>query len=130
MTPQMLNLQRFSSFSQASACWAHAAPVHPKPEVDFVRLRFRRSPQNRFLRRIGPGFRQQPDPAQRYATRALPTPLWSRPWARRATKILDQQNAAKADLLISWNLITNDKTDVRTSPDPIHGRGVRALRRL
>lgn len=33
-------------------------------------------------------------------------------------EILDEENAAKADLLISWTLILNDKTDVRTYQTP------------
>jgi len=36
-------------------------------------------------------------------------------------EILDQKDAAKADLLISWTLILNDKTDVRTYQTPSSG---------
>ena len=36
-------------------------------------------------------------------------------------EILDEDNAAEADLLISWTLILNDKTDVRTYQTPATG---------
>ena len=36
-------------------------------------------------------------------------------------EILDEDNAAEADLLISWTLILNDKTDVRTYQAPASG---------
>ena len=36
-------------------------------------------------------------------------------------EILDEDNAAEADLLISWTLILNDKTDVRTRQTPSMG---------
>jgi len=39
-------------------------------------------------------------------------------------EILDEKNASKADLLISWTLILNDKTDVRTYQTPSMGMNV------
>ncbi len=38
-------------------------------------------------------------------------------------EILDQKDAGQAELLISWTLITNDKTDVRTYETPAMGVG-------
>jgi hypothetical protein len=39
-------------------------------------------------------------------------------------EILDERDAGQAQLLISWTLITNDKTDVRTYEVPAMGVGV------
>ena len=36
-------------------------------------------------------------------------------------EILEEENSAEADLLISWTLILNDKTDVRTYQTPASG---------
>jgi len=38
-------------------------------------------------------------------------------------EILDQKDSSQAELLISWTLITNDKTDVRTYETPTMGAG-------
>ena len=39
-------------------------------------------------------------------------------------EILPEKDAASADLLVSWNLITNEKTDVRTYETPAMGMGM------
>ena len=39
-------------------------------------------------------------------------------------ELLDEENAANADLLISWTLILNDRTDVRTYETPSMGMNV------
>ena len=41
----------------------------------------------------------------------------------RGFEVLDHKDAGQAQLLISWTLITNDKTDVRTYETPAMGMG-------
>ena len=41
----------------------------------------------------------------------------------RGFEVLDRKDAGRAQLLISWTLITNDKTDVRTYETPAMGMG-------
>ncbi len=41
----------------------------------------------------------------------------------RGFEVLDRKDAGQAQLLISWTLITNDKTDVRTYATPAMGMG-------
>lgn len=38
-------------------------------------------------------------------------------------EVLDEKDADQADLLVSWTLVTNDKTDVRTYETPAMGVG-------
>lgn len=123
MTPQMLNLQRFFLVLAGISLLAACSTSPPKPEVDFKSdYDFAAVHKIAFYDESGLVSGNNPIPLSDMQRERVDTAL-EQALGKKGYEILDQQNAAQADLLISWNLITNDKTDVRTYQTPSMGVG-------
>jgi hypothetical protein len=108
----------------SAALLAACASSPPKPEIDFKPdYDFSKVHKLAFYDESGASTGNSPLPLSDMERDridiALETAL-----NKKGFQVLDHGDAAQADLLISWTLITNDKTDVRTYETPAMGIGV------
>ena len=95
----------------------------PKPDVDYKSdYNFRDVKKIAFYDESGLVSGNSPIPLSDMERERIDTAL-AHALGNRGFQILAQKDAAQAQLLLSWNLITNDKTDVRTYETPAMGMG-------
>jgi len=123
MLKPLTNTLRWLLVATATALLVACASSPPKPEVDYkTDYDFYKVRKIAFYDESGLVSGNNPIPMSDMERERIDTAL-ATALSNKGFEILPQKDASQAQLLISWTLVTNDKTDVRTYQSPSIGMG-------
>jgi hypothetical protein len=121
MTDLMITIQRSILALAGAVLLAACASGPPKPEVDYKSdYNFSQVRKIAFYDDSGLISGNNPIPLSDMERDRIDLAL-EQALRNKGYQLLDEKDADQADLLISWTLITNAKTDVRTYETPVMG---------